>query len=277
MGSPSFAHINILDNDSSASATNPIDGAQFFVRQQYLDFLNREPDTSGFNFWTSQLTSCGSDANCTAAKRVGVSAAFFLSIEFQNTGMLAYLSNKAAFGPSALGSPAPVLYGQFERDVQQLQQNIIFGQPGFDAQLETNKQAYFNDFVTRPNFVDKYPTTQTPAQYVDALIANTGVVFVTSDRDTVIGEFGGASNTTDQAARTRALRDIAQVTAFAQNEFNRAFVTMEYFGYLRRDPDTAGFNFWLNKLNSFNGDFIKAEMVKAFLNSSEYRQRFGAS
>ena len=58
---------------------------------------------------------------------------------------------------------------------------------------------------------------------------------------------------------------------------NSAFVTMEYFGYLRRDPDTSGFNFWLNKLNSFNGDFIKAEMVKAFLNAFEYRQRFGAN
>jgi hypothetical protein len=60
-------------------------------------------------------------------------------------------------------------------------------------------------------------------------------------------------------------------------EFNSAFVTMEYFGYLRRDPDTAGFNFWSDKLNSFNGDFIKAEMVKAFIAASEYRQRFGPS
>ena len=50
---------------------------------------------------------------------------------------------------------------------------------------------------------------------------------------------------------------------------------MEYFGYLRRDPDTAGFNFWLNKLNAFGGNFIAAEMVKAFITSNEYRQRFG--
>ena len=55
----------------------------------------------------------------------------------------------------------------------------------------------------------------------------------------------------------------------------------QYFGYLRRNPNDApdgnfdGYNFWLNKLNSFNGNFIQAEMVKAFLSSSEYRRRFG--
>ncbi|HXI24449.1 MAG TPA: hypothetical protein VNG71_11350, partial [Pyrinomonadaceae bacterium] len=68
-----------------------------------------------------------------------------------------------------------------------------------------------------------------------------------------------------------------------QAEFNRAFVLMQYFGYLRRNPDDApeanrdfsGFNFWLNKLNQFGGNFVQAEMVKAFLSSTEYRQRFG--
>ena len=64
-------------------------------------------------------------------------------------------------------------------------------------------------------------------------------------------------------------------------EFNRAFVLMQYFGYLRRNPndapdgDYAGYNFWLAKLNQFNGNFQNAEMVKAFIASSEYRQRFG--
>ena len=64
-------------------------------------------------------------------------------------------------------------------------------------------------------------------------------------------------------------------------EFNRAFVLMQYFGYLRRDPDAAldtdhtGYDFWLRKLEEFGGDFLRAEMVKAFLNSDEYRKRFG--
>lgn len=277
LGSPSMAEVTILDNDTTAPTTNPIDDTAFFVRQQYLDFLNREPDASGYAFWQNEINSCGGDSQCIEVKRINVSAAFFLSIEFQKTGVLAYLANQAAFGNSASGSPAPILYGQFMRDVQQLQTNLVFGQPGFDAQLEANKVAYFAYTVARPEFVSRFPTAQTPAQFVDALYANAGVTPSATERTNAINEFGGASDTSDQAARARVLRRVAENTTFAQNEMNKAFVTMEYFGYLRRDPDTAGFNFWLNKLNSFGGDFFKAEMVKAFLSSSEYRQRFGPS
>jgi Tol biopolymer transport system component len=273
LGSPLTAELKILDNDSSPPTTNPVDDAQFFVRQHYLDFLNREPDTAGFNFWTNQITQCGTNAQCREVKHINVSAAFFLSIEFQRTGVLAYLSNKAAFGPSASGSPAPVLYGQFIRDVQQLQQNLVFGQPGFDAQLEANKQEYFANLVARPSFAIGLATP--PAQFVDALFTNAGITPSTSERNAAIDEFGPATNITDQAARSRALRRVAENTSFAQAEFRSAFVTMEYFGYLRRDPDAGGFNFWLSKLNQFSGDFIRAEMVKAFISSDEYRQRFG--
>lgn len=62
--------------------------------------------------------------------------------------------------------------------------------------------------------------------------------------------------------------------AFYNLEFNRAFVQMEYFGYLRRDPDPAGYAFWLGKLNQF-GNYIDAELVKSFIISPEYRSRFG--
>ncbi len=112
---------------------------------------------------------------------------------------------------------------------------------------------------------------------------NSGVVPSGSDRAAALSEFGSATTTGDVAARARAVRRVAENSALAQQEFNRAFVLMQYFGYLRRNPNDApeptldfqGYNFWLNKLNQFNGDFVKAEMVKAFINSSEYRQRFG--
>ena len=102
-----------------------------------------------------------------------------------------------------------------------------------------------------------------------------------SDRSAAIDEFGAAGNTSDGPARGRALRRVAENATLAQSEFNRAFVLMQYFGYLRRNPNDApdhdyqGYNFWLNKLNSFNGNFENAEMVKAFITSIEYRQRFG--
>jgi hypothetical protein len=79
-----------------------------------------------------------------------------------------------------------------------------------------------------------------------------------------------------QSGGTRAevLRSIAEDQRFVDRKFNEAFVMMEYFGYLRRDPDQSGFAFWLNKLNEFGGNFEQAEMVKAFIVSGEYRGRF---
>src|SRR4030095_12640097 len=117
------------------------------------------------------------DAACREVRRINVSAAFFLSIEFQKTGLAAYLTHRAAFGPSILGgsSAVPVLYGTFERDTQALQKDLVFGGPGADAQIEANKVAFYNDFVTRPEFVTKYPSTLTNDQYVDNLLASAGL------------------------------------------------------------------------------------------------------
>ena len=121
----------------------------------------------------------------------------------------------------------------------------------------------------------------TPAQFIDALFTNAGVTPTASDRNAAINEFGSATNTTDTAARARALRRVAENSTLNAQEFNRAFVLMQFFGYLRRDPnsgpdtDYTGYDFWLTKLNQFNGNFVAAEMVKAFITSTEYRQRFG--
>jgi hypothetical protein len=123
----------------------------------------------------------------------------------------------------------------------------------------------------------------TPAQFVDALLANGGITSSATERASLIGEFNAATTSGDLAARARVLRRVAENQIFAQQEFNRAFVLMQYFGYLQRNPNDApepglnfdGYNFWLSKLNQFHGNFIDAEMVRSFLVSSEYRQRFG--
>ena len=270
--------VTITDNDTAPAVVNPIEGASFFVNQHYVDFLNRAPDTSGFNFWTNEITSCGTNAPCIQLKRINVSAAFFLSIEFQKTGSLVYLTHKATVGSNFPGAaPVPVLYSQFVHDAQALQQGLIFGQLDFEFKLEGNKQAFFSDFVSRPQFEVFFPITLTPTQFVDALIANSGATIPAATRAQAIGRFFSTANSSDLAARAFALRLVVENPAFAAAEFNRTFVTMEYFGYLRRDPDASGFNFWLNKLNSFNGNFVNADMVKAFITSTEYRQRFGAN
>ena len=131
-----------------------------------------------------------------------------------------------------------------------------------------------------PSAANAYPAL-TPAEFVDRLFANAGFTPSTADRNAAIAEFGAAKDISDIAARARALRDVADNPTLIQREFNRAFVLMDYFGYLRRNPndnpdsDYTGYEFWLNKLNQFNGDFQKSEMVKAFIRSVEYRSRFG--
>ena len=264
LGSPNSATITIIDNDTASTTVNPYDDPRFFVRQNYLDFLNREPDQSGWDFWTNEITQCGADAQCTEVKRINVSAAFFLSIEFQGTGYEAYLTHRAAFGPTAPNSPVPVLYTTFMHDVQELGRGYVFGAPGADQVLEANKQAYFSEFVNRPEFLAKYPTSLTAQQFVDSLLTTAGLPTSGSFRDSLLTK-----------SRADALRAVAESSTLQNREFRPAFVAMEYFGYLRRDPDAGGFNFWLQKLNDFNGNYIQAEMVKAFISATETRQRFG--
>jgi hypothetical protein len=273
VGAQSTATVQIID-DATEPTTNAIDDSATFVCQQYHDFLNREPDDAGLAFWTNNIESCGANAACRAEKRVDTSAAFFLSGEFQETGYTVYLAYQAAFART----PVPVTLQEFLPDVQRISRNVVVGTPGAAAQLEANKQAYFNEFVTRPAFTAQYPASLTPAQFVDALNANSGGSLSPAERNALVAELT-ANNTT--AGRASVLRKITDDSDFRTSQFNKAFVLMQYFGYLRRNPndapdaDYSGYNFWLTKLNSFGGDFRKAEMVKAFITSTEYRSRFG--
>jgi hypothetical protein len=171
--------------------------------------------------------------------------------------------------------------GEFLPDTQRIGQGVIVGQGDWQTALENNKQAFCLEFVQRSRFTTAFPTLLTPAQFVDALNGNAGNVLSASERTTAINLFGGAGDTTNQTARAQALRQVAEDPDLVSAEFNRAFVLMQYFGYLRRNPndpqdsDYTGYDFWLQKLNQFNGNVLDAEMVKAFLSSIEYRQRFG--
>jgi hypothetical protein len=140
--------------------------------------------------------------------------------------------------------------------------------------LEANKLAFIEEWVKRPAFKGLYDG-KSDVDFVDALFANAGVVNI-AERDGMLAGLQGGTET-----RSSVLRRMTENQSFSQGEFNSAFVLMQYFGYLRRNPDDApdsnldGFNFWLGKLNEFNGNFVQADMVKAFITSIEYRQRFG--
>ena len=290
MGAPSMATVTITDDDP-ANGPNPIDAPGFFVRMHYLDFLNRDADASGFDFWTNQILSCGNDQACIQLRRSNASAAFFLSTEFQQTGYFVERIYKAAFGDasgfSTFGgahyTPVPVVrLSEFLPDTQQVGAGVIVGQPGWETALENNKRTFALDFVRRARFSTAFPYTMAPAQFVDRLNQNMGNVLSASEWAAAVALFGATNSASDVNIRAQALRQVAENQKFSHDEFNRAFVLTEYFGYLRRDPndpvdslDYKGYEFWLTKLNQFNGDFQKSEMVKAFINSAEYRQRFG--
>jgi hypothetical protein len=272
LGATSTATLTILD-DATEPSSNPIDNPGIYVSQHYHDFLNRDGDAPGLAFWTDQITSCGSDAQCIDTRRVNVSAAYFLSIEFQQTGYLVY-----RFYNSALNRPNGLpRYLEFLKDTQQVGRDVQVGVTGWEGKLEANKVAFANKFVSSAEFRALYPLTQTPAEFVDALYAHAAIVPTAAERQAAINEF----NNNPSTAQARVLRLVAEHPTLVQREFNRAFVLMQYFGYLRRNPDDApdtnlaGFNFWLAKLNQFGGNYTEAEMVKAFILSIEYRRRFG--
>ena len=280
LGGTPTAVLTINDNDSVTGA-NPVKNetlnSRFFVRQQYMDFFGREPDLGGLNFWAGGIDVCGNDLNCRKVKSIDTSAAFFLSIEFQETGFLVHRAYQAAFGdinPPTV--PVPVRLNDFLADTRRIGEGVIVGVGNWQQILENNKVAYFDEFVTRPQFLSVYPLTMTSQAFVDTLNTRSGGVLSQGERDTLVGQLqAGTKN------RGAIVRAVAEDPTMAQREFNRSFVLMQYFGYLRRNPDDPqdtnfnGFNFWLNKLNQFNGDFRGAEMVKAFIESIEYVERFG--
>jgi hypothetical protein len=254
---------------------NTIDCPEFFVRQNYHDFLSREPDPAGLNFWTNEITRCGSDAQCVEHKRINVSAAFFLSIEFQESGYLVHRMYKAAYGDMP-GTPVPLTREEFVPDTLLVKQGVVVGWPGWEQRLVNNKNGFANEFVARSRFTTAFPQGMSSEQFVDTLNANAGGVLSQSERNQLVSDLAS-----DRKNRAQVLWSVAENSTLAQREFNKAFVLMQYFGYLHRNPNEApdvnfaGYDFWLNKMNQFNGDFVAAEMVKAFISSGEYRQRFG--
>lgn len=237
---------------------NPIDEPGFFVREHYLDFLNRNPDANGLSFWTDQITSCGANTICISNRRIDVSAAFFQAQEFQTRGLFVYEVRKASFGV------LPKL-SQFTFDRSQVG-------TGSDADRKTFTEA----FVQNGEFLGVYPTTMTGSDYVDKLIATVlagSGVDLSARKPDLINEY--VMEVSQAASRARVLRRLVGYPEFVTAEFNRGFVAAEYYGYLRRTPDTSGFNFWLGVLNANANNY--RSMVCSFITSAEYQVRFGSN
>jgi len=286
---------------SAAPPPNPIDTARDFVKQQYRDFLNREADQAGENFWTGNITKCSdpaqrppgqTEAQCTLRQRETTSGAFFLSPEFQYTGYYVYRMYVGALGRQ------PKL-SEFIPDAQFVGNGIIVNGQLSAGKINQNKADYAAQFVNCTDAA-KYRCAEFKAiydglsnqQYVDklflTLFQTAGVNVSASDKAALVNGLDATPATETRASVLQKVVDGINVIsegnqqftttygqAFYNSEFNRAFVLLEYFGYMKRDPDDAGYAFWLGKLNQFGGNFVNAEMVLAFISSPEYRARFG--
>ncbi|MDQ3805804.1 MAG: DUF4214 domain-containing protein, partial [Acidobacteriota bacterium] len=176
LGATPAATVTLGSNDA-ATAPSPVKwesfDSRFFVRQHYLDFLGREPDAPGLNFWKNQIDQCGANAACAEARRINVSAAFFLSIEFQETGYLVYRTQKAAFGDLP-GKPVPVTRLAMLVGSRRIGEGVVVGVGDWQARLEANKRAYFEAVAASASFAARHPLSLNPQQFVAALNANAG-------------------------------------------------------------------------------------------------------
>ena len=250
-GSPTTASLTIIDNDTVAATVNPLDDPEFFVNQQYLDFLNRSPDPGGFVYWTNEIASCGTNVACIVSRRVGVSGAFFVESEFQEGGNFVIRLYKATLGRQPT-------YAEFSVDRGQ----IIEG-----PDLEMTKVALVNAFITRAEFVQQYPAFATNAEFVNKLFDTMQLFPFTAERQVQINLMNGGKT------RAQVVRDVVEISAFRSREFNHSFVLMQYFGYLRRDPDPGGYAFWLDIVNNREPNNFRG-LICAFLTSREYQERF---
>jgi hypothetical protein len=278
LGTPATATIQITD-DASEPATNVIDDSTVFVGTHYHDFLNRQSDPAGLAFWINEIESCGANAQCREVKRINVSAAFFLSVEFQDTGYFVFRLYKETFTESVARPRGMPRYREFLRDTQEIRRGVVVGVGNWQQQLEANKTEFARQWVQRSEFISQFPTTMTAAEFVDKLFLNSQVTPTAAERNAAIAAFGAG----DVNGRAAALRSVAESNSVSTRQMSPAFVLMQYIGYLRRNPndapepalDYAGYDFWLTKLNQFNGNYAQADMVKAFIISGEYRGRFG--
>ena len=232
----------------------------YFVRQQYVDLLGREPDEGGFNYWSDEILRCGSNAACVQARRTDVAAAFFIEQEFQQSGAFIYNLYKGSLGRR----PA---YGEYTAD-----RRLVVGGPT----LDTDKVAFADNFVQRPEFLQKYQASTAPDSFVDALLEQvweSSKVDLAGDRSLLLALYQTGGNTNQ--SRSLVLQHLISAKEFKEAEYNPAFVLTEYFGYLRRNPEPEGYDFWLNVLSNREPQNFRG-MVCSFITSAEYQKRFSS-
>jgi Matrixin len=249
-----------IDPGVALSVTNPADDSRFFITQQYADVIGHEPDQTTVERLMTQLTACNGRSDCLRARRVEISTNLLLENELPATGVFLYGLYSTAFGRMPR-------FAEMETD-----RGLIANQKG---ELEAVRLALANAFVERPEFKRKFPATMKPAEFVDSLLATlaqTSGIDFSSDRSLLISLLDDAAN-----GRAMVLTRLASDQRVADANYNHALVLFQYFAYLRRSPDDAEYNAWINTVNGkpLRDASTARSLVCNFLQSAEYQNRFG--
>ena len=288
---PANRSFSVLGNEIDAVFTalpgevtaNPVDTPEFFVRQHYLDFLNREPEQAGFAYWSDRINRCGGDQSCVRNRRVDISNAFFFDREFQQTGAYVFRLHRAAFGNN---QPFPNPDSSHLAEARKLPSYAVFkadrARVVSGVQLAGSQLALADLLVQRAEFQAKYPASLDGQSFIAAVLATIRAdsgVDLSSEQSALMTLFnsGGRAAVMYRLADGNTQNAINN-RAFIDAEYNRSFVFTQYAGYLRRNADLAGFLFWLGQVNRAPVRDVQTQhaMVCAFITAAEYQQRFSS-
>ena len=248
-----------IDPGVSLPVANPVDDSRFFISQQYADLIGHEPDQTTVDRLMAQLNACNSRSDCLRARRVEISTNLLIENELPATGVFLY-----GLYSTALGRLPRFIELETDRA-------LIMNQKG---ELEAVRMALAHAFVERAEFKRKFPATIKPAEFVDSLLvtlAQTSGVDFSSERSLLISLLDDAAN-----GRAMVLARLASDQRLVDANYNQALVLFQYFTYLRRSPDEAGYNAWVNSLKNkpLRDPDAARSLVCNFLQSAEYQHRF---
>jgi uncharacterized repeat protein (TIGR01451 family) len=291
MQTPNYTTVMITNTSSANLPTNPLDtaDAQFFVRQQYLDLLGREPTANELSSGAAAITQCSGEAACIKSKRAEITQSVFM--HYSQAAAYVFRLYRASYG-NTQPLPAPdtadlaeakkyPAYSAFFRDRVSLAEG---------AELAATQLALAIAFVKRPEFLQKYPIPAYPdgASFVDAVLntikKDIGVDLATQ-RTALISVFDQAGGFTNgRGAVMYRLAEEAQSNpianaSFMNAEYNRAIAAIDFFGLLRRDGTVAELNARKAMLDeaALRDTSAHKTLIDGFLNSIAYRGRFGTT
>ena len=249
-----------IDPGVALSVANPVDDSRFFIAQQYADLMGHEPDQTTVERLMGQLNACNSRSDCVRMRRVEISTSLLLENELPATGVFLYGLYSSAFARLPR-------FIELETD-----RAVMMNQKG---ELEAVRLALASAFVERAEFKRKFPATMKPAEFVDSLVttlAQSAGVDFSGERSLLISLLDDQAN-----GRAMVLMRLASDQRVVDANYNQALVLFQYFTYLRRSPDEAGYNAWVNMLKNkpLRDPDAARSLVCNFLQSAEYQNRFG--